>query len=100
MLNRVDDVIKEDLFNIENPFFDQALYQIMMLRYPELNMRGTSFPQHHPPPFIAFLLFVAVLNFDTKPSRLAYEVLSELAQLWEGRDAGFRAQETEIQDHV
>jgi hypothetical protein len=32
MLNHVDDVIKQDLLNLAIPFFDQALYQIMMLR--------------------------------------------------------------------
>ena len=44
MFNHVDDVVKQDLLNVENPFFDQALYQIMMLRYPELNLQGRQRP--------------------------------------------------------
>jgi hypothetical protein len=40
MLNRVDDVIKED--GAKAGFFDQALYQIMQLRYPDLNIRTDS----------------------------------------------------------
>ena len=42
MFNHVDDVVKQDLLNVENPFFDQGLYQIMMLRYPELNLQGRA----------------------------------------------------------
>jgi hypothetical protein len=40
MLNRVDDVIKQD--GHKAGFFDQALYQIMQLRYKDLNIRVVS----------------------------------------------------------
>jgi hypothetical protein len=44
MLNHVDDVIKED--GSSAGLFDQALYQIMQLRYPELNIRVDSHMQY------------------------------------------------------